>query len=296
MFITEWIVWLIVLGLVLLIGLAYGRGWQRLRQRAAPLATGARLSLLINSLLLILLATWPPIYHGSHQWLYVRALQKIMVAMLAAPLFWLACPVHIILHGLTLARRRQIMGWWQAGTWGGQTIGLLRRPAVAWMLYVCALVIWHDSVVVDWSMSAPPRHYLTLTILLLAALLYWVQITGTGLYQRTTLPGWMLFAYAVGVEIPNMTAGVTIAYSSKALYSHYAALHATRGTDVIADQMLSGGLVWFMGSVIFFSSAVIIVNRLFKRNKGDGPDHLPEWDSEERMIAPGLEHRLDEKR
>ena len=103
----------------------------------------------------------------------------------------------------------------------------------------------------------------------------------------------MLFAYAVGVEIPNMTAGVTIAYSSKALYSHYAAL---RGTDVIADQMLSGGLVWFMGSVIFFSSAVIIVNRLFKRNKGDGPDHLPEWDSEERMIAPGLEHRLDEKR
>ncbi len=287
---------LVIVGLVLLIGSAYWRGWQRLRRSGTPLATPARLSLLINSLLLILLATLPPLYTLSHSLLYVRALQKIMVAMVAAPMFWLACPLHVILRGLAFERRQHFMRWLAPTSWGGRLTHVLGQPALAWLFYVCAIVIWHDSAVVDWSMRAPLRHYLTLMVLFVAALLYWVQITGTGLYTKAKLPGWMLFVYAVGVEIPNMTAGVTIAYSSAPLYNHYAALHTARGTSVIDDQMISGGLVWFMGSVVFFSSAVMIVNRLFKANKGDGADHHPDWDSEERMIAPGLEHRLDEKR
>ena len=287
---------LVIVGLVLFLGSAYWRGWQRLRRSGAPLATGTRLSLLINSLLLILVVTLPPFYTLSHSLLYVRALQKIMVAMVAAPMFWLACPVHVILRGLAFARRQQLMRWLAPTSWGGQLTHVLGQPALAWLFYVCAIVIWHDSAVVNWTMSTPARHYLTLAVLLTAALLYWVQITGTGLYTKAKLPGWMLFVYAVGVEIPNMTAGVTIAYSSAPLYQHYATLHTAQGTSVIEDQMLSGGLVWFMGSVVFFSSAVMIVNRLFKANKGDEADHLPDWDSEERMIAPGLEHRLDEKR
>lgn len=287
---------LVIVGLVLLIGTLYWRGWQRLRRSGAPLATGQRLSLLINSLLLILLATLPPLYTLSHSLLYVRALQKIMVAMVAAPLFWLACPVQVILRGLSFAWRQKILVWLRPDRWGGRLTQALGQPALAWLFYVCAIVIWHDSTLVDWSMSAPSRHYLLLTVLLAAALLYWVQITGTGLNTRSKLPGWLLFVYAVGVEIPNMTAGVTIAYSSAPLYTHYAASHAVRGTSVLDDQMVSGGLVWFMGSIVFFSSAVMIVNRLFKANKGDGAYHHPDWDSEERMIAPGLEHRLDEKR
>ena len=287
---------LVIVGLVLFLGSAYWRGWQRLRRSGAPLATGTRLSLLINSLLLILVVTLPPFYTLSHSLLYVRALQKIMVAMVAVPMFWLACPVHVILRGLAFARRQQFIRWLRPDHWGGRLTQFLGQPALAWLFYVCAIVIWHDSAVVNWAMSAPLRHYLTLTVLLTAALLYWVQITGTGLYTKARLPGWMLFVYAVGVEIPNMTAGVTIAYSSASLYNHYATLHTAQGTSVIEDQMLSGGLIWFMGSVVFFSSAVMIVNRLFKANKGDEADHLPDWDSEERMIAPGLEHRLKEKR
>lgn len=287
---------LVIVGLVLFIGSAYWRGWQQLRHSGAPLATSARLSLLIISLLLILLATLPPLYNLSHSLLYVRALQKIMVAMVAAPMFWLACPVHVILRGLTFARRQQIMRWLAPARWGGQLMQWLGQPALVWLFYVAAIVIWHDSAVANWTMSAPARHYFTLTVLWVAALLYWVQIIGTGLYTRWKLPGWMLFIYAVGVEIPNMTAGVTIAYSSAPLYNYYVTRHAARGTNVLDDQMMSGGLVWFMGSVVFFSSAVMIVNRLFKANKGDEADHLPDWDSEERMIAPGLEHRLDEKR
>ncbi|MCB0064535.1 MAG: cytochrome c oxidase assembly protein, partial [Caldilineaceae bacterium] len=136
----------------------------------------------------------------------------------------------------------------------------------------------------------------TLGFMFAAALLYWVHIVGTGLKLRTALPGWVLFIYAVGVEIPNMAAGITIAYSSTPLYEHYIATHERLNIDLIADQIMAGGLVWFMGSVVFFCSAVLIVNRLFLRHGSSTPEYHPDWDSEERMIAPGLEHRLEEKR
>jgi len=110
---------LVIVGLIVLIGTLYWRGWQRLRRSGAPLATGARLSLLVNSLLLFLLATLPPLYTLSHSLLYARALQKIMVAMVAAPLFWLACPVHVILCGLSFAWRQQILVWLRPARWAG---------------------------------------------------------------------------------------------------------------------------------------------------------------------------------
>ena len=163
------------------------------------------------------------------------------------------------------------------------------------MLYVAAIVIWHDVAVVNWTMADQSRHYLTLGLIFGAALLYWVHIVGTGFHLQRALPGWVLFVYAVGVEIPNMTAGITIAYSSVPLYAHYMAAHAQPGSLMIEDQIMAGGLVWFMGSIVFFFSAVMIVNRLFVRHGSNTPEHFPDWDSDERMIAPGLEHRLTKK-
>jgi hypothetical protein len=106
----------------------------------------------------------------------------------------------------------------------------------------------------------------------------------------------VLFGYVVGVEIPNMATGMTIAYAGTPFYGYYAAVDtlAASGLSNIEDQMLSGGLIWFTGSFVFFSSAVLVVNRLFRRHKGDSPQPFPDWDSDERMIAPGLEHRLKE--
>lgn len=294
--ITEWFIRLLIVVILATVGGVYLRGWRHLRQVGSPLAKPFRLTLLLSSMLLILLATWPPIYELSHEILYARAVQKIMVAMVAAPLFWLACPVHIMLRGLPFRWRRAIFHRFQPETWTGHSIRAVTSTGVAWLVYVSAIVIWHDTNIVNWTMGGNVRHYLTLTLMFGAALLYWVHIVGTGLKLRTALPGWVLFAYAVGVEIPNMAAGITIAYSSTPLYTHYVATHERLNIDLIADQIMAGGLVWFMGSVVFFFSAVMIVNRLFLRHGSDTPHHHPDWDSDERMIAPGLEHRLDEER
>ncbi|MCB0182984.1 MAG: cytochrome c oxidase assembly protein, partial [Caldilineaceae bacterium] len=277
-------------------GWVYLRGWHRLHRAGAPLGSPIRPLLLLGSTALVLVAFFPPFYEGSHQVLYLRAIQKILVAMLAAPLFWLATPVHISLRGLPYRWRRFFIHAIRADTRSGSMIRIGSAMGTTWLLYVAAIVIWHDSKVVNWTMAGTNRHFLTLTFMFAAALLYWVHIVGTGLRLRYALPVWVIFAYAVGVEIPNMTAGITIAYSSIPLYAHYTAIAKITGADIFDAQVLAGGLVWFMGSIVFFFSAVMVVNRIFVRHGSTTPQYHPEWDSEERMIAPGLEHRLNEKR
>jgi len=110
------------------------------------------------------------------------------------------------------------------------------------------------------------------------------------------LPVWVFFAYLVGADIPNMVSGVTISFTGHPIYSYYVAAHNNGnsfGLDVIKDQIIAGGLVWFTGSMVYFGSAVLVMGKLFKH---DTPRPFPDWDADERMIAPGLEHRLADKR
>ena len=265
---AEWLVRFVIISILVMASTLYLRGWHRLRLAGSPLARASRLVFFASSLLLILVATLPPLYPLSHQFLFARALQKILMAMVAAPFLWLSCPVHISLRGLSFPWRQRVFRTLQPHTWSGQLLRTMTYPGTTWLIYVAAIVIWHDAAVVNWTMQGQTRHYLTLFVMFGAALLYWVHIIGTGFQLRWSLPGWMLFAYAVGVEIPNMTAGIAIAYSGRPLYSHYVVTHEGLAFSILDDQMISGGLVWFMGSVVFFFSAVLIVNRLFIRNKG----------------------------
>lgn len=276
----------------------YLRGWRRWRHVDAGLASPRRLLALSLSTLLILIAFFPPLDLVSRQLLFVRSLQKIALAFWAAPLFWLAAPFHLASLGLPFVWRQQMRNWLHPNHPFGKILRAITQPAVTWLTFVCAIVMWHDAVVVNWIMAHGAMHLLSMLLLWGAALLYWGHLVGTGPRLRKALPGWVLFAYVVGVEIPNMATGMTIAYSATPFYTYYATMHklTSAGISVIQDQMISGGLIWFTGSFVFFPSAVLILNRLFHQHEGGSPQHFPDWDADERMIAPGLEHRLKEQR
>lgn len=298
MMILDWLLRLLILGALGLLWVGYLRGWRRWRRVDATLASPLRLVALAISTGLILVAFFPPLDYLSRDFLFGRALQKIAVAFVAAPLLWLAAPFHLISCGLPLAWRRRWVRWLQPQRWSGRLVRAFTQPAATWLAFVSAIVLWHETAVVNWAMSQPGVHLCLLGLLFGIAFLYWGHLAGTGLRRLHRVPGWVLFAYVVGVEIPNMATGMTIAYAGTPSYAYYVAMHAhmAAGMSAIEDQMISGGLIWFTGSFVFFGSAVLIINRLFRRNKGDSPHHFPDWDSEERMIAPGLEHRLKERR
>lgn len=293
----DWLIRLLIVGILGATWFWYIQGWRRWRQVDTKLASPKRLAALAFSTLCILIAFFPPLDFVSRHLLFARAMQKVALAFWAAPFFWLAAPFHLSSRGLSFVWRRRLTRWLAAKPWSGQLARFITHPATTWLAFVAAIILWNDAAVVDWTMRHPGMHGLMMITLLGVALLYWQHLVGTGPRLRPQLPGWVLFAYVVGVEVPNMATGMTIAYAGEPFYTYYAAMHALSNSSfgVIEDQMMSGGLIWFTGSFVFFSSAVLVINRLFHHHGGHSPQYFPDWDTDERMIAPGLEHRLKEK-
>ncbi|RIK41744.1 MAG: hypothetical protein DCC55_10915 [Chloroflexi bacterium] len=280
-----------------LAGFVYMRGWLRLRRRLPDVARPRRLFFFGLGLIAITAVHLPPLTSLSEQLLFVRSIAKILTVMLAPPLLWLAIPIHVMLLGLPKPLRRRGAHLLFVASPARNTLRTMTAPGLAWLLFISAFLIWHDARFASWSMQQLWSRHLALWVLLLTALLYWGHVVGACPRIHERLPGWVFFAYLIGADIPNMVSGVTISFTGHPIYSYYAAAHAAGnnplGLDAINDQIIAGGLVWFFGSMVYFGSAVLVMGRSFKH---DSPQPFPNWDADERMIAPGLEHRLTEKK
>lgn len=292
--------WRVVVGLLLvLLGWGYGRGWRRLQTRQPELATKPRLVLFGLSLAALAATLIGPLETWSYSLLVARSLQKVLICMIGAPLFWLACPFHVTLAGLPGTLRRRMTRLLHRSAFG-RLLRFVTQPSFTWLLFVSVFLSWHDPTLVNLVMPHPWAHRAALLVLLGAALLFWWHIVDTGPRIHGRFPDWVRFACLLGVEIPNIASGISIAFQVAPLYTYYATMHALAQQPfqlpLLDDQTISGGIIWVFGSLAYFSSAVLVLNKIFRDHGGNSAQPIPNWDSDERMIAPGLEHRLLEKR
>ena len=276
----------------------YARGWRRLRNVDPGLANRLRLVVFVIASTAFAAALVAPVHALSGQLLSMRALQKLLLCMMAAPLLWLACPAHVMTWGLPSRWRRAVTRSVLRRSAQGRLIRRLTHPLIAWLAFVSVFLLWHDPAVVDRTFDNGWLHVATAWALFLAALLFWWHVVGTGPRIHAALPLWMGIVYLLAVEIPNMAAGVTVAFTSTPLYSHYVTAHAALAgiprlpLGIMEDQMMAGALVWVTGSLVYISSIITIVYRVLAQHDIHQPEPFANWDAHERMIAPGLEHRV----
>jgi len=104
-------------------------------------------------------------------------------------------------------------------------------------------------------------------------------------------PGIAFLYGIIGGEVPNMVTGVTLAFRNTPAYSYYADRLPVSELTTIQDQMVSGGIIWFLGSIIYVGVAVGLLGRVFRNFEAPRPQPIT-WEATERTIAPGLEHRV----
>lgn len=278
----------------------YLGGWRRLRRARPTLAGGGRLVALTGALIALTLAlVWPlPIW--SESLLTLRSLQNVLIALVAAPLLWLSCPVHTIAWGVRGPARRALLWLRHGQDVGARGLRAMTQPLVTWFAFLGAILFWHDPQAVPFMVGGGWFHYVAPWLLLGAALLYWWPVVDCGPRLHSRLPAWVLIAYLLTVEIPNMVAGVTIAFTGTPLYAHYAAVHA-RGQSLLplsalTDQMVGGALVWVFGSFVYIGAIVAVLHRLFRQEGSFAPRPPVDWDAQEKFIAPGLEQRVAQNR
>ncbi len=277
----------------------YAWCWFALRRRGMALAGPGRLAAMMGGSALVLAAMVSPVYALSEQLLLARETQKVLLCMLAPPLFWLAAPVPVILYGLPYRLRQAPFVRRMRRPRVGRAVRAVTMPVVAFFAFVAVFAIWHDPAFANWSLGGERAHRASLWLLLVVALYYWWHVVGAGRGRRVSRGG--ALAYLVGLEIPNLLAGVTIAFAHTPIYSHYttvAQLSDVRQAlplSVLEDQMIAGALGWVFGSLVLIGAMVAVLNRFFAQHGASQPEPWPNWDADERMIAPGLEHRAGEQ-
>lgn len=287
----------ILLSLLMFVWLVlYVRGWLRLRRRgASQLASVYRLLVFLTATALVGLILLSPVSWLNTQYLSLRTLQTVVLCLLAAPAFHLACGYDVLLWGLTDRGRRWMRRTVQPGTHAGEYLRKATPVAGVWLAFVAAFLIWHEPGIVNWLLPRPMLHTSFLSLLGLFALLFWWHVVGTGPRLHVPPAPWLVAAVLVITEVLNMITGVSIAFSTQPIYSHYATVAATepgRFLDIAADQALAGATLWVVGSMLYVSSIVLVLNRLFIEHGQAGAALEPDWEDDDRMIMPGLEHRV----
>ncbi len=274
----------------------YLRGWVRLRRRGAGFASFARLSVFLFAALTTALVFLSPMNWLNADYFFIRVAQYLFLCLFAIPAFFISCAFDVILWGLPAGARRTV-GRWMRGR--GPVQRLLHKatqPWIAFILFIALFVTWYDNRIASWLLANPLLHTASLLLLGAAAMLTWWHLIGTGPRLHTELSPWLAAITLLIIELVSMSIAVPTAFSTEPIYAHYAAAFAAPDRflplTIADDQALGGGLLWVGGSAVFLSSIVLILNRLFNRHRMDRSDPLPGWDADERMIMPGLEHRL----
>ena len=287
----------LLVGLLLIaVSALYLRGWVRLRRRGATFANLSRLAVFAFAVTLTAAVFLSPLNWLNQEYLFIRMAQYVFLCLFAVPAFFLSCTFDIALWGLPAPARRAISRWVRSRSPLRRTVHNVTRPWATIMLFIALFVIWYDVRIASWLLSNGLVHTASLLLLGVAAMLVWWHLIGTGPRLHTELSPWLAAIALLFIELASMSVAVPIAFSTAPIYPYYAAAFAEPGRllplSIADDQALGGGLLWVGGSAVFLSSIVLILNRLFDRHDGNIPIALPDWDADERMIMPGLEHRV----
>lgn len=290
-----------VLAVLITLGVMYTLGWQRLRRRSTQrrLATRLRLASYLGGLLIIAASLMSPIDILGSQLFFMHMVQHTQVIMFAAPLLWLANPFPFMLWALPSAPRLWVAGLFMRDSSFRRMLAAATRPGVSWLTFIIVYLGWHDATAYNAALTYSWVHDIQHITFFGAAMLFWWHVIGAAPRIHGHFPGWARMAYLIAAVPPNMLVGLSIAFSSEIIYTYYLSVPRIWGFTTLEDQMLSGAIMWIPGSMMFIIAALVVLATLFY--KEDQP--LPEagenghsWDSDESMIAPGLEHRVTQNR
>ena len=175
----------------------YVRGWLRLRRRGAQkLASVYRLLVFLTATALIGAVLLSPISWLNSRYLFMRSLQTVVLCLLAAPAFHLACGYDVLLWGLPDGARRALRRRLQPNAAVGEAVRTITPAAGVWLAFIVLFLIWHEPGVVNFLLTLPALHTAVLAVLGLLALLFWWHVVGTGPRLHAPLAAWMAAAMA----------------------------------------------------------------------------------------------------
>ena len=242
----------VVIVLLVVAGVAYGRAFRRVRERGAPFPADRSIAFFAG-LVATGVALLSPIDAYSDVWFSVHVVQHLLLELVAAPLFVLGAPVTLALVASSAERRRRSL----LPLLRNPVVETITRPPVAFVLFIGAQYAVHLTPLYDLALREPAVHVLEHVLFLATGVLFWESVIGLDPApgRRLSYPARLLvLALAIPVE-----GFLSLAiYSARGpLYAAYAGLPAPWGPGALADQRAGAALMWIASDAVMIGALLL---------------------------------------
>jgi putative membrane protein len=208
------------------------------------------------------IAVVSPVGYWSDSYLWVRAVQDLLLAVIAPSLIVLGAPWLALAAGLAVLARRHVRsppaaegrrpsapgggpGWWLA--W---PLGVTIAFNIVWLG-------WHVPALYDLSATNAAVRNAEYATYLGTGILFWLQLIGSR-PSSPAAPPMRRLAFLVGTAAADTVLGMVLVFGSGLLYPAYVG-PAHRVLTVIADQQVAGAALWMgvLPSLIIVSVALL---------------------------------------
>jgi putative copper resistance protein D len=195
----------------------------------------------------------------------VHMAQHLLLTMIAAPLLLLGAPVTLLLRAASPQVRRDVI----LPVLHSRLVRLISHPIVAWTQF--AVIMWasHFTGLFDAALEDPLIHVLEHVLYLGSALLFWWPVVGVDPAPRRLSHPMRVGYLIVGMPFSSFL-GLAIFSATGLLYPHYATLERDWGQPPLEDQQWAGGLMWFVGDLVFFLAVVLAVGAWLRAEDAEG--------------------------
>lgn len=310
----------LAVGIPLLFGVLYLRGWLRLYRREtarlhtrrqlpvrgwptpawrelparpsrrlqARLAEPWRAAAYFGGLALLVLALASGLDAYSTLLFFVHMIQHELLLMMVPPLLWLGNPYPIVLWGLPRRLRAVVINLMAQPSPFRHFLRKVSNPGLAIFIHVAVLWGWHDSTLYNLALEYRWAHDLEHLSFFLSGMLFWWNAVGAAPRVRRSLSYAWRMLYVVAVIPFIVGLGATLSFATVPLYAHYTTVPRLWGISVMDDQMYGGVIMWesIMNHIV---AALILLAGHFRAEEQKAPLPSSRWEEADALLAPGLE-------
>jgi putative membrane protein len=228
-----------------------------------------------GTILLWVAADWP-VHDIGEQYLYlVHMSQHLVITLVVPPVMLLATPEWLARLVVGNGRVERI-------------VHRMARPVPAALTFNVLIVLSHWQLVVNSASANGLFHYAAHTVLVTAALLFWIPVCGPFPELRISPPAQMIYLFVTSI-VPTVP-GAWLTFADGAVYSAYDIPNRLWGISVTSDQQVAGLLMKLVGGTYLWVIITVIFFRWAAREHADGQDPTPSsavltWD----QVAQELE-------
>jgi cytochrome c oxidase assembly factor CtaG len=155
----------------------------------------------------------------------------------------------------------------------------LGRPAVAWLIGVVVLWLWHVPTLYNAALASESVHILEhLTMMVAGTILFWPVLSTV---PSTRLAGGVSLVYLFTAAVANMLLGVLLTFAPVGAYPDYMRSSDGTGTfrlirdvwgiDASQDLHIGGLLMWVVGGLVFLVALVGVFARWYREDGTNPP-------------------------